>query len=669
MTTAIGTIQGSALTSPLVGQTVTTSGVVTMIRANTATSGAGNAGFYLQDPVGDGNASTSDGIFVFTRGTPTVKVGDAITLSGTVGEFTPGSNQLSITQLTSPTAITVTASNQVLPTAVTLGQTGRAIPSQPDNDQLRTYQPADDAIDFYESLEGMLVAIPNARVVRAPNDFSLTTAGANREIVVVPDDGATIGTMTSRGGPKLTASDINTERLIVNNVVGTSVDLIPATVGHTDLFTSPITGVMDYNFSNYRVMINSALPAYQDRTVAPETTSLTKAADKLTVANFNVLNLSPNTGDPTPGNNDQLDKIASAIVTNLKTPDIIALQEIQDNNGSTNRSPPNTGAEVIDGVTSPSQTMQELIEAIVAQGGPRYAYAQVDPLQAQDGGIPGGNIRNAFLYDPTRVSFTERGTPSSSQAVTVLDGEGGAYLATNPGRTDGYASALSDYRRPLVGEFSFNGEPVWIINVHFSSKGGDTSLFGSVQPPTLTSEAGRIQQINVMKDFIAQIQAHTPQANIITLGDFNDFEWSAPLQAAAGTNMTNLINSLQENERFSYNFQGNAQVLDNLLISNAMAARTNPEIDIVHIDSEYRYNSGDLLPGQTQWGETASDHDPVLARFTIPLADNKPYGHSEYVHQSNVSGETVVATTAQANTLLGLLGVTQFQYQGFEYYA
>jgi uncharacterized protein len=59
--TAISTIQGTGHISPLVGQTVTTTGIVIAVDTN------GSRGFYIQDPNGDGNAATSDGIFVFGR--------------------------------------------------------------------------------------------------------------------------------------------------------------------------------------------------------------------------------------------------------------------------------------------------------------------------------------------------------------------------------------------------------------------------------------------------------------------------------------------------------------------------------------------------------------------------------------------------------------------------
>ena len=78
--TAVHEIQGSGRTSPLAGQAVTTGGVVTAVDSN---------GFYLQDPIGDGDDATSDGIFVFTGRAPAVRVGDAAQVAGTVGEFFP----------------------------------------------------------------------------------------------------------------------------------------------------------------------------------------------------------------------------------------------------------------------------------------------------------------------------------------------------------------------------------------------------------------------------------------------------------------------------------------------------------------------------------------------------------------------------------------------------
>ena len=76
--TRIFSIQGSGAASPLVGQRVTTEGVVTGVFP-------GLHGYFLQDETGDGNPATPDGIFVYAnRARVSVGVGQRIRLTGTV---------------------------------------------------------------------------------------------------------------------------------------------------------------------------------------------------------------------------------------------------------------------------------------------------------------------------------------------------------------------------------------------------------------------------------------------------------------------------------------------------------------------------------------------------------------------------------------------------------
>jgi uncharacterized protein len=95
--TTIREIQGAAHISPRNGQTVTgVTGVVTARASN---------GFYLQDPSPDADAATSEALFVFTSGAPTVAVGDAVVVNGRVSEFRPGgsgSTNLTTTEITGP---------------------------------------------------------------------------------------------------------------------------------------------------------------------------------------------------------------------------------------------------------------------------------------------------------------------------------------------------------------------------------------------------------------------------------------------------------------------------------------------------------------------------------------------------------------------------------------
>jgi predicted extracellular nuclease len=73
-----------------------------------------------------------------------------------------------------------------------------------------------------------------------------------------------------------------------------------------------------------------------------------------------------------------------------------------------------------------------------------------------------------------------------------------------------------------------------VIANHFNSKGGDDPLMGRFQPPVLDSEPQRVQQALSEKAFIQQALALDPQARIVSLGDFNDFEFSAPIRTLTG---------------------------------------------------------------------------------------------------------------------------------------
>ncbi|MEY2883062.1 MAG: hypothetical protein RL490_786, partial [Pseudomonadota bacterium] len=184
---AINAIQGAAHVSPLVGQVVTTRGIVTAVDTN---------GFYIQaaDADVDGNDATSEAILVFTGTAPAVALGDRVQISGTVTEFVPGgasSGNLSTTQLTGP-SVSVLSSGNALPTAIILGAGGRAAPTEIiDNDNFSVFDPASDGIDFYESLEGMRVTIPAPLVVAPTTSFG--------EIYTVADGGVGATGLSARG--------------------------------------------------------------------------------------------------------------------------------------------------------------------------------------------------------------------------------------------------------------------------------------------------------------------------------------------------------------------------------------------------------------------------------------------------------------------------------------
>jgi len=602
-TVRIRDIQGSSHLSPLVGTTVTNiQGVVTAI----ISTGSGR-GFYLQDPNPDRNNATSEGIFVFRGSTWTppagFAVGSSVQVAGRVEEFRRGRgggdpNNLTVTQINTTSSVAgasveaIASLGSITPTLIGAG--GRAVPNSVINNDFAVsgnvetsgdFDPINEGIDFYESLEGMLVQINNPRATSPTNSFG--------EIWVLPDNGAGATGVTSRGGSIISPTDFNPERIQVDDALLAAVS--PAVnVGDR---LSPVTGIVDYSFSNYEVLATTLPTVVSSGALTPEVTTLTSGGtNQLTVATFNVENLDPSDGAT------QFNALATRIVKNLGAPDIVSLEEIQDNNGAIN-----------DAIVDASTTYNTLIASIQAAGGPTYEFRQVNPSDDQDGGEPGGNIQVGFLFNPARVQFVDRPGATSTSSTSINNIGGKPQLSASPGRIDPTNTAFSSSRKPLVGEFVFNGKTIFVVGNHFNSKGGDQPLYGPNQPPTLTSEIQRRQQAQIVNDFVDGILAVDSGANIIVLGDLNDFQFSEPLNilrgipGGAGTPvLQNLIDTLPVNEQYTYNFQGNAQVLDHILVSNSLFSQLNG-YDVVHINSEF--------------ADQISDHDPSVARFNITGAN------------------------------------------------
>ncbi|MCW5316596.1 endonuclease I [Nostoc sp. KVJ3] len=314
----------------------------------------------------------------------------------------------------------------------------------------------------------------------------------------------------------------------------------------------------------------SLLPVSQQ-----ETTSLKSSQDVLTVATFNVENLDPK--------DQRFDNIAKIIGNNLNAPDVISLVEVQDNNGP-----------VDDDVVDANETYQKLITALKNIGSPAYDFVEIAPSDDQDGGEPGGNIRVGLLFQPSRITLAKLPRKGGSlDAVAITQGANGLDLSLNPGRIDPTNSAFEASRKPLATEFIFNGQKVFIIANHFVSKKGGS--------PT---DVKRVKQAEIVNEFVGQILEADPQAKVIVLGDLNDLPDSLPLKTLKGNILENLTDSLPASDRFSFKFSGNLELIDHLLVSQNLSRLAQPKIDIVHV------NVGFTKP--------VSDHDPVIAAFTLP---------------------------------------------------
>ena len=437
---------------------------------------------------------------------------------------------------------------------------------------LVSLDPANDGIDFYESLEGMLVQVNDAVAVGPRSDFT-----SNREIPVVGDNGANAVVRTNRGGVLAQANDFNPERIILNDWISGGPILPPANVG--DMFPGATLGVIDYSFNNFKLQVIS-MPSLVSGGLAQEVAPIA-GLNQISVAAFNVENLAPS--DPS----SKFSTLADLIINHMQSPDIMSIEEIQDNSGATN-----------DGGVDASTTWGILIAAIQAAGGPTYEYRQIDPVNNQDGGAPGGNIRVGFLFRTDRgLSFIDRPGAMSTTANAVTGIGASTQLLYSPGRIDPTNTVFNTSRKPLAGEFMFNGHHLFVIANHWNSKGGDEPLFGVDQPPVFSSEIQRNQQATVVHEFVNAILTTDPNANVLVMGDLNDFQFSSALETLMGSPaiLTDLIDTLPLAERYSYVYEGNSETLDHILASAAVVAR--PYVyDVVHVNSEFAVQASDHEP-------------------------------------------------------------------------
>src|SRR5262249_51043157 len=204
-------------------------------------------------------------------------------------------------------------------------------------------------------------------------------------------------------------------------------------------------GVLDYNFGNFFLEATSVPPVTHDG-VTPESTTA-QTGNELAVATFNVENLAPS--DP----QSKFDRLAGLIVQNLKAPDLISVEEVQDNTGATD-----------DGVVAADQTLTKLVTAIGSAGGPTYEWREIDPVNDADGGQPGGNFRQVFPSPPARgLAFADPPGGSSPAAPSVTGSGASTQLTFSPGRIAPASSAWNASRKPLAGEFTFRGHHLFVI--------------------------------------------------------------------------------------------------------------------------------------------------------------------------------------------------------------
>ncbi|KAF4929148.1 hypothetical protein CGCVW01_v001649 [Colletotrichum viniferum] len=585
----IAEINGNKFLSPYKDQTVTN--VTGLVLAK------GPSGIWIRSTEPDDDDATSEAIYVYGSSVGTnLTVGDIVTLDGKVAEYRSATNYIYLTEISSPkNVVVVSKGNEVTPLVIgvdTLNPPTEQYTSLDGGDiygvpnavaNISTENPVLDpksyGFDFWESLSGELVTVKNPVAVTRPNQYGDTW--------VVGDWPAT--GRNEHGGITMTAKDSNPEAIVIGSPLdGTS---NPESKMGDQL--TEITGVVTYTFGFYSILPLTAITFVSEAANNAPATTLTSSGDcrGITIGAYNVENLAPTSA--------HLPSIAAHIADYMKTPDLIFVQEIQDNTGPTN-----------DGVVSSNITLSTLTAAIESHtNGTVYDFVTIDPVDGQDGGQPGGNIRVAYLYRPDVVELWKPNPGGSTDANEVL---AGPTLKYNPGRIEPASSVWSASRKPLAAEWrAINGpqnKTFFTVNVHWASKGGSSSLHGDPRPPINGVVDGRIEQAEVTGAFIAQILAEDPNARIITSGDFNEFTFVEPLTTfASKSGLLDLdeVVGIPVNERYTYVYDMNAQQLDHMFVSPALSKANQTHYEHIHVNSWELYDN------------VVSDHDPSVAQFNV----------------------------------------------------
>ena len=609
--TPIHDIQGPGASSPIVGSSVTTRGIVTGVRNN---------GFFIQEPdaMVDADPATSEGILVFTGGAPPAAavVGALVQVTGTVTEFVPPQDTLQppLTELSGPTVIQLSTGNP-LPVPVPL------TPTFPD--------PA-GVHDQLERLEGMRVSVASLTVVGPTlgnvneTNATATSSGVFYGVVTgvprpfreagiqAPDPAPSGGTI-----PPIPRFDSNPERIRVDSdglVGGPLID-----VGFGAAVTG-LVGPLDYSFRTYTILPDpGATISVMGGPVATAVT--TPTAQEFTVGSYNMERLFDTVNDPAIGEpvltaaafDMRLNKASLGIRNFLRMPDILGVVEVEN-----------------------LTTLQALAARISADA---LAAAQPDPeydAYLVEGNDVGG-IDVGFLV---KTASVDGGVTPRVEVVEVqqeLDGT----LFTNP---DASTETLND-RPPLRLNAILhhpNGAsfPVTVIVNHLRSLNGVNSEGpGSNGWPTEGARvrAKRLAQAEDLGILVQLRQLADPTENIVLVGDFNAFEVNDGLvdsmgvidgtpvpdneTAVSGDGLTpvnppldNLFDTPPPAERYSFIFDGNAQNLDHVLVNQPLiAATTAQRIEHPRINADFPETARN--DGMTP--VRLSDHDPLVGFFQV----------------------------------------------------
>lgn len=599
--TRISEIQGPGRISPKLDQVVTTQGIVTARARN---------GFYLQSDVPDSNELTSEGIFVFTSSTPDAmaSIGSTIKVSGRVAEFSNLSEAApSLTEITSPFGLEVISAGTTanLPASTALTEADLAPTA---------------GFDRLERYEGMLVTIPATVVVaptgeRAPNADGQFYVTLPKLPAPFREPGLEAGTQLASNEPPLPNPapatvprfDSNPEVLRVDTDELFAYDNIrtPGITAVVGAKVAAFTAVLHFEDRTYNALpvvanANSVLGLLSNNVLQPVTAVPRPKGNQFTLSSANLEFFSAS-------DTARLAKVVRAVCDTLRAPDILGVIEI-DSLASLNA---------------------------IANG-----------VNTFGGGCAGSQYA-AFLTDPDtsdqNTGFLVKTTVANGTRVAVLEV---ARARAIEGGLDPAVIFTSGDRRPYVlrATVSGNGQtlPLAVVLNHPKSLiGADLS----------TGDADRQKRLNhalYAANLVRRLQTENPNGNLALMGDLNAFEFNDGLVDVTGIlrgdpvpdaqtyvagdsidvfgtpNFADLVDltllpEFSPQERYSYTFHGDRQVLDHILVNRNLYSLVRGYA-IAHLNSVYPALdpvSGARLREMTTRPEGYSDHDVPAAYFAL----------------------------------------------------
>jgi len=605
----IAEVQGTGAASPLVGRTVTTSGVVTA-----AYPTGGFNGYVLQTPgTGGGDTASrtgSDAVFVYSPATVAqVTLGQHLQVTGEVSEFN-GLTEITVAAVSDVEVLAPADAPAPVSAPWPAGTAAReALESMlfvPTGDLTVSDTYSTNQYGEVGLATGTTPLLQPTELARPGSAQAAAVAADNAARGVVLDDGASTNFLGSGSG-SLTPPYVSLEN--------------PVRVGAAVQVTEPV--VVDYRNNAWKlnptapVVAGGAAPVTfeNDRTVAPE-----PVGGDLSVASFNVLNYFTTLGDQTAScvaytdprgepvtvrdgcdqrgawDAEDLERQQVKIVAAIAAldADVVGLLEIEN-------------SARVDGVAD--EALATLVDALnAAAGSTTWAYVpssdELPPAAQQD------VITNAIIYRPAAVTPT-----GASRAL---------------GDQSGAGQAFGNAREPVGQVFTpvGGGEPFLVVVNHLKSKGsagpwpGDTDA-GDGQG---ASNESRVRQTTALRDWVPGVQGDAQAVALV--GDFNAYTLEDPLQVLYDAGYVDAVATLAPGQ-YSYSFGGRSGSLDHVLLNEAAAARAtgadvweiNAAESIALEYSRYAYH------GTTFWAPDpyrSSDHDPVVVGLSAGTADNGP---------------------------------------------